>query len=246
MSHRAAARAVRFPSTHWSLVGRAGHPGIAPGRAALGVLLQRYLPALRSHLVAKGASVDSAEDLVQGFVADKVIGQNLLARAARGRGKFRSFLLGALDHYAASQFRRDNAAKRRPAKAVLDIAGQPDVACGSAEPSWQFTLAWAREVVQEATRRMEAHCTSTGRSDLLCVFTERVARPAAESTGPSPHAALAGDLQLGGAKAASNLLVTSKRLYARILRGVVAEYAADDRAVDAEIQDLMRVLSGGR
>src|SRR3954468_16201696 len=154
MRHSPAVRAVRFPSTQWSLVGRAGQLDGARGREALGALLHSYLPALRAHLVAaRGMSEDSADDLVQGFVADKVIGQNLLARAAQGRGKFRSFLLGALDHYAVGQFRYDTARKRCPAGAVLDIADQTGLSSADAEPSLQFTLAWARQIVAEGTRR---------------------------------------------------------------------------------------------
>ena len=214
-------------------------------REALGTLLDRYLPALRAHLVAaKGLTADAADDLVQGFVADNVIEQNLVRCAEAGKGRFRSFLLGALDHYAVSQFRREKSRKRSPAGAILDIADHPGVCSSGHEASWQFTLAWAREVVGEATRRTEAHCRAVDRPDLWRVFTERVARPAAENIDPSPHARLAGDLGVGGPKVAANLLVTSKRLYARMLRDVVAEYAADEREVDAEIDELLRVLSG--
>jgi RNA polymerase sigma-70 factor (ECF subfamily) len=188
-------------------------------------------------------SGDSADDLIQGFVADTVIEQNLLGRAEQGRGRFRSFLLAAIDHYVVGQFRRERAQKRRPARAMLDIADQPNVSSADAEPSWQFTLVWAREVVEEAKRRTEAHCKEVDRPDLWLVFTERVVRPAAENTVPPPHERIAGDLNLGGSKAAANLLVTSKRLFARMLRVVVAEYVADEREIDEEIEDLMRALA---
>src|SRR5438477_6642253 len=95
--------AARFPSTQWSLVGRAGRTSNEHRRDALGVLLHRYMPALRAHLVlAKRMSADHAEDLLQGFVADKIIEKNLLAQAEQARGRFRSFLLAALNHYVIS------------------------------------------------------------------------------------------------------------------------------------------------
>src|SRR5882762_2956273 len=73
---------ARFPSTQWSLVGRAGHITGTRRREALGTLLRRYMPALRAHLVlAKRISPDHADDLVQGFVTDKMIEQNLLGKA---------------------------------------------------------------------------------------------------------------------------------------------------------------------
>ena len=67
-------------------------------REALGVLLRRYVPALRAHLVVqKRVPRDAAADLIQGFVCDKVVEQGLLAGADRCKGKFRSFLRTALD-----------------------------------------------------------------------------------------------------------------------------------------------------
>jgi hypothetical protein len=41
----------RFPTTHWSLVARAGQDGGDARREALDQLLRRYLPALRAHLI---------------------------------------------------------------------------------------------------------------------------------------------------------------------------------------------------
>src|SRR3954469_24919000 len=156
MSRPQVANIVAFPSTHWSLVGRAGEVSPERRREALGILLRRYLSALRAHLVvAKRISADAADDLIQGFVADKIIEQNLLAQAEQGRGRFRSFLLTALDHYAVGRFRHETASKRSPATPLRDIANQLELSADSAEPSHVFTLVWARQVIDEAKRRME-------------------------------------------------------------------------------------------
>src|SRR4051794_36682601 len=98
--------AARFPTTRWSLVARAGESGDAAEaarREALGVILGRYLPALRAHLLARRVPAGWVDDLLQGFIADKVIEYNLLGYADRGRGKFRTFLLTALDRFAANR-----------------------------------------------------------------------------------------------------------------------------------------------
>ena len=79
-----------FPSTQWSLVDRAAAGDAKARQRALGDLLQRYLPALRAHLVfKKRIDQERAEDLVQGFVTNKVIEQGLIARADPGKGRFR-------------------------------------------------------------------------------------------------------------------------------------------------------------
>jgi hypothetical protein len=236
--------AARFPSTQWSLVGRAGRTSNEHRRDALGVLLHRYMPALRAHLVlAKRMSADHAEDLLQGFVADKIIEKNLLAQAEQARGRFRSFLLAALNHYVISQFRHESAAKRSPSSPLLDIAEQHNVSAASAEPSLAFTLVWAREVVQEARRRMEAHCDQMHRADLWFIFSQRVLRPASDNDSASGREDVAGTLQQLSPKERSNLLTTAKRVFERILRSVVGEYAADEREIDDEIDDLMQILA---
>jgi hypothetical protein len=90
---------------------------------------------------------------------------------------------------------------------------------------------------------MEAHCQQINRPDLWLVFSQRILRPASDDLPPTSHERIADDLKLGSSKAASNLLVTSKRLFARVVRGVVAEYVDGEREIDEEIEDLMRVLS---
>ena len=235
---------ARFPSTQWSLVGRAGHITGSRRRDALGTLLRRYMPALRAHLVlAKRILPDHADDLIQGFVTDKIIEQNLLGQAEEARGQFRSFLLVALNRYVIGQYRQESAQKRSPCGPLLDIADQADVSLRSAEPSWQFTLVWARQVVEEARRRMESHCRQVDRPDLWLVFNERILRPAADDTARPAHEQIAIDLKLESSKAACNRLITAKRLFARVMRSVVGEYVSDQRGIDDEIQDLMRILS---
>src|SRR5687768_6670248 len=78
-----------FPTTHWTLVESAGSASDAERRAALGGLLARYLAPMRAYLiVSKRVAPDRADDLLQAFVADKVLEQGLLRRAERGRGRF--------------------------------------------------------------------------------------------------------------------------------------------------------------
>ena len=53
---------ARFPATQWSLVGRAGHVTGSRRREALGTLLNRYMPAMRTHLVlARRSSVSGGD-----------------------------------------------------------------------------------------------------------------------------------------------------------------------------------------
>ena len=103
-----------FPTTHWSLVGRAGGGADAGQQgAALVELLTRYMPALRLHLIArKRMDEHRADDAMQAFLASKILEQGIIERAEKEKGKFRTFLLTALDRFLISEIRKDSAIKR--------------------------------------------------------------------------------------------------------------------------------------
>src|SRR5947208_800763 len=102
-----------FPVTAWSLVARAASATPEERSAALEALLRRYLPALRVRLVVdKRIENHKAEDLLQEFVTHKILEQDLIALADRAKGRFRTFVLTALDRYLIDQSRFELAAKR--------------------------------------------------------------------------------------------------------------------------------------
>src|SRR5687768_9480544 len=111
----------QFPITRWTLVGRAGLPDEPARREAMDVLLRRYLPAMRACLRSRGIPGDRADDLLQSFVADKVIGRNILAAADRSRGRFRAFLMTALNNFARNQSRDESAEKRAPERQAVSL-----------------------------------------------------------------------------------------------------------------------------
>src|SRR4051794_24630552 len=86
-----------FPETSWTEIDNVKGQGTDGPRDALGKLVQRYRPALRARLVIeKRIASDRAAELLDGFIADRVVEHQLVARADRSRGRFRTFLLTAL------------------------------------------------------------------------------------------------------------------------------------------------------
>ena len=245
--------AQAFPLTEWSLVSRARQTDESARRAALSVLLQRYLPALRAHLLAQqrgsSASATHIDDLLQGFVADKIIEQRLLDHAQEAKGKFRSFLLVTLDRYVISQHRSQTAGKRTPSNGFAVLGEHAhQVAGGEPDPAESFNVAWAREMIAEALRRMQADCSASGRTDLWAIFDGRVVRPAFEGREPSQYADLVQQLSLATPLEACRLLTTAKRMFARHLRAVASEHAdsgdGSGTGTEAEIEELRNILAG--
>lgn len=235
-----------FPETGWPLVRRAAEEDTTGEREALGELLARYLPALRARLLQKKTvPADEIDDLLQGFVTDKILQRDLLASADRRRGKFRTLLLTALDRYIVSRRRYEKAQKRSPEHAVsLDAEEHGDLAVDRGTAGGAFDVAWARTVLDQALEQMRSECQETQRGDVWGVFEARVVAPTILGQKPMPYDELVARYRLSTPRQASNVLNTGKRMFARVLRSVVREYSPAEE-IDAEIQELQEALSGG-
>src|SRR5438128_1018527 len=86
-----------FATTHWSVVLAAGHSSLPNADAALETLCRTYWFPLYAYVRRKGYQVDDAKDLTQQFFARLLQGERI-ALADSARGRFRTFLLTALNH----------------------------------------------------------------------------------------------------------------------------------------------------
>ncbi len=112
--HRGAEhREESFASTRWTMVLEAGDSATASAHAlgALSELCQIYWRRLYAFLRKQGYGPEDAQDLTQGFFAD-LIETRAYARADQEKGRFRSFLLGALKHFIADTRDHRRALKR--------------------------------------------------------------------------------------------------------------------------------------
>jgi len=235
-----------FPSTHWSQLEEVAEGEGPSSKQALQNLLNRYIPALRTHLIFN-LEVDpgEADDMLQGFITDKIVDGDLVSRADKARGRFRAFIKTALRNYVAGVFRRRNAKKRSPEDAnVLSLDHEEGrVPEGQRPIPDRFDVEWGREVVAEALRRMRADCESAGREDIWGVFSYRVLKPVLENADPVPYKELVDDFDFRSPSQASNVLVTAKRKFKRLLRGVIKEYAGEEANVESEIDDLKDIFA---
>jgi len=235
---------LRFPATDWSLVAHAGVPAEQTGLESLDELLSRYRPALKAHLVLKKKiSPDVADDLIQGFISTKVLEGRLVSSADPARGRFRTILLTALDHYVVSVLRHDSAKKRSPEQGFVSLDDSVNhLAVVPPDPD-PFDMAWAREVIAEALGRVKTECMASGSLACWNVFDCRVIAPILDGVEPLPYEQLVRRFGFKSPTEASNALVTAKRMFVRALHAVVAEYAGDKGRTDEEIHELRAILS---
>src|SRR5262245_51202677 len=100
-----------MPTTSWSLILAAGRSPTAASRDALETLCGRYWHPVYAFLRRKGHGPEEAQDLTQGFFA-KLIEKHFMRDVVRERGRFRSFLLASVEHYAANERDREQTQKR--------------------------------------------------------------------------------------------------------------------------------------
>src|SRR5262249_10970343 len=103
----------RFVSTRWTVVIAAGGSGFSSrhGLDCLSELWRIYWRPLYLSLRREGIGAEDAQDLTQGFFAE-LIRDRAYLRADREKGRFRSFLLGALKHFVGEMRDREHAQKR--------------------------------------------------------------------------------------------------------------------------------------
>ena len=247
MSENASPEHADFPLTRWTLVDRAADGSLSVSSEALNELLRRYWPALKTHLIsARRIPPHQAEDLVQGFVVSKVLEKDLIASADRERGRFRSLLVTALDRYVISQRRASSARRRSSGRPLSDPDMMDQHPAPDAEASTAFDVAWARQLLHQTIAAMESQCRSSGRADVWGVFEARVLGPVIEGRPPTDYEELVRRFAFQSPTQAANVLVTAKRMFQRTLRAAVEAYAGSQAAVEEEIEDLWRILTGGR
>lgn len=232
-----------FPATSWSLLEKLGSPNEADRAKALTELMNRYIPPLRTFLIRfLGVPAEKTDDLLQGFVTDVVIERRLFVRASRdAAARFRTLIISSLRRYLIDLWRRERRNADGPLVS-LDEAGADAFRDGSCSPSNAVDVDWARFVIAEALERMEAECESSGRQSLCSLFQYRVVFPCLRGDAPMPYAELVSRFGFPSPDEAYDALTTAKRMFERMLRAVVAEYAGDEN-VESELHDLWRVLS---
>src|SRR2546421_11486784 len=100
-----------FATTHWSVVLAAGIGDGISADKALETLCGAYWYPLYAFVRRRGYEAHDAQDLTQSFFA-RLLDKGYLSGVDRTKGKFRSFLLAALEHFLANEWRDAHAIKR--------------------------------------------------------------------------------------------------------------------------------------
>src|SRR5262245_35057109 len=158
-----------FTTTHWSVVMLAGDAASPQATAALETLCQTYWLPLYSYIRRQGYGPHDAQDLAQGFFA-RLLRMNSLASVGSQKGKFRTFLLAALNHFLSDERDHARAEKRGGGKNLISLDESRaeerylEVPAPDLTPEKLYDRRWALTVMEQALGRLRKEYGATGKA----------------------------------------------------------------------------------
>lgn len=233
----------RFTATNWSLVLAAGGTNSGEVRPAVARLLEKYWYPLYAFVRRRGRDPNDASDLTQAFVTS-LLERNAISMADPTKGKFRTFLLAALERFLIDDHRTRTREKRGGGKAEFSISLfdaedryrlEPAVA---ETPERVYERRWAMELLAGALKRLEDESAASGRAAQFAALKPLLS---GEPAGTS-YLEIARGLSMseGAVKTAVHRL---RKRYAALVRAEIAETLADPGDVEEEVQHLFRCLA---
>ena len=236
-----------FLTTHWSLVDdidTSNEQG--KNSALLGLLLKRYWKPVYCYLRRKGYNNEQAKDLTQGFFYEVVLGRQLIEKAERSKGRFRSYLLVALNNYISAVHASQTAQKRVPEGRLvpLDMTDPPNFSriVGNYTPEQSFDYAWVSALLEQVLEDVETKCYKDGKTVHWYVFRERVLVPITEGINPPALPEICHKYDIESPRVASNMIITVKRRFQAVLQQRLRETVTSDGQMEDELAEISKFL----
>jgi len=235
---------AQFATTHWSVVLEAGHGSEAGARQALEALCRAYWHPLYVYVRRRGYGVEDAQDLTQEFFA-LLLRKEQFALPDPARGSFRAFLLSALEHFLANEWRHGQARKRGGGYTFLSWDQQEAERRYAAEPASALTpeqlyeKRWAITVLERVLARLREECHSSGRGEKFEALKDTLWGEKTEMT----YAELGQrwGLSEGAVTAVAHRL---RHRYRELLRAETAQTASGPEEIEQEMRDLTAAVTG--
>jgi RNA polymerase sigma-70 factor (ECF subfamily) len=232
-----------FVTTHWSVVLNAGRADTTRARDALAKLCQTYWYPLYAYVRRRGYSLHDAQDMTQAFFLCLLERQSF-ANADPNRGRFRSFLLGAMNHFLANEWKKSQREKRGGGQKILSL----DMAAAEqrfdlepadhATPDKTFDREWATTLLNEVLSRLENEYQHEGKVELFNVLKQTLAG----TRESQPYVTLATRLNLneGAVRVAVHRL---RKRYRDLLQAEIANTVDSPKEANDELKHLFKVMA---
>ena len=244
---RGPARSDRFATTHWSMVVSAGGPRSSEAGRALATLCENYWFPLYAFVRRAGYKAEDAQDLTQEFFV-RLLAKNYLAIADRQRGRFRSFLLGAMKHFLANQERCRAAQTRGGHRLMISLdfrSGENRYSqiepVDNLTPERLYEKRWALTLLDLVLSRLREKFCAAGKSEVFDTLKQFLA---GETAKP---AYLEVAERLGMTEGAVKVAVhRMRRRYRKLLKEEIAGTTAGPEEMEDELGELLAALGSGK
>jgi RNA polymerase sigma-70 factor (ECF subfamily) len=211
---------------------------------ALEKLCSTYWYPLYAHVRRRGNDAEAAGDLTQGFFAE-LLAKGSIKSAEPGRGRFRTFLLTALDNYLHHQHRDSHALKRGGGTELISWDAQEAEQrfalepADNSSPDREFDRRWALATLERVRERLRNELSLASKAELFDLLRPHLLG----DPDAVPYSNIAAQLKMTVVAVKVTLHRLRKR-YGELLRQEVAQTLADPADADLEIRHLIAALSG--
>jgi RNA polymerase sigma-70 factor (ECF subfamily) len=190
---------------------------------------------------SRGYSAVDAQDLTQAFFA-RFLETGGFASANRERGRFRSYLLGAMKHFLANEWHRSQTQKRGGRVQFIEWdALDPETRYAAAlapsdDPERLFDREWALQTISGALEALRGEMAQAGKSEQFDALKGSLT---GEDELPREQIAARLGMSEGAVKVAVHRL---RQRYRNLLRAAIAETVSSEEDLNEEMCYLVAVL----
>lgn len=236
-----------FQTTHWSQIRNAQTDDETRRNIIVGSLYTTYWKPVYSYLRRKGYGNEQAKDLSQDFFEEVVLGRRLIQRADEAKGRFRTFLLTALEHYTAEVYRREKRGKMWPKDGLVyldhDVIANVAGARTEMGPEHAFHHAWVADLLDQVLSEVEEEYCSTNRSSHWAAFRAKIVEPIFNDVETPALTKICKQYGISDQDTASNMITTVKRRFRAVLRRRLRNFVRSDSDVEKELKEIYEILA---
>jgi RNA polymerase sigma-70 factor (ECF subfamily) len=227
-----------FATTHWSVVLLAGHSSSPAAGGALETLCRGYWYPVYAFVRRRGFGPHDGQDLTQEFFR-RLLQKNSFADADPAKGRFRSFLLGALKHFLADEWDKARAGKRGGQCESFSLDALEPEARYALEPATDlspekiFDHRWAMALLEHALRRLREEQAASGKIQHFELLKDFLTNEA----GPGAYDEVATQLETS-VNAIAVAVHRLRQRYRELVRADVAHTVVGPDGVEEELRSL--------
>lgn len=230
-----------FATTPWSVISRASSLQITEAQLALSTLCELYWSPIYAFSRRQGNDVHEAQDLTQAFFAH-LLEKNAIESVDPHKGRFRTFLLMAFEHFCATRYKRDHRLKRGGHKKIKSLNFARGEELYSQEPFHSetperiFNRRWVRSQIERVLSQLRLSYEDSNTLEIFDALKSQLTED--EQT---PRAALAHRLGMSPTAVKVSLHRMRKKFFT-MLQNEIATTVNDSAEFRSELEFFLTLM----